>query len=91
AGRLCGLPFVSGPGLLVTDDDGKAIVVRLDNGKIVRELQLETGAIPVAASIPFGNGRILTPLADGTLSWHDFGSAKVGPAKQAPAQPGDSQ
>jgi hypothetical protein len=71
---------------LVTDDDGKAIVLRLDNGQILRELQLETGAIPVAASIPFGTGRILTPLADGTLSWHDYGSAKQTPVEHGATQ-----
>jgi outer membrane protein assembly factor BamB len=86
AGRLCGRPFVSGKALLVTDDDGKAIVLRLDNGQILRELQLETGAIPVAASIPFGTGRILTPLADGTLSWHDYGSAKQTPVEHGATQ-----
>ncbi len=86
AGHLCGRPFVAGQWILVTDDDGKVIVVNPDNGEINREWQLRTGAIPVAASIPFGFKRILTPLADGTLSWHSYASAN-----QSPPEPGASQ
>ena len=86
AGRICGRPYLADKALLVTDDDGMAFVVRLDNGQIVRELQLQAGAIPVAASIPFGTQRILTPLADGTLSWHHYASAK-----QPPPETGESE
>lgn len=85
-GRLCGRPFHAGRSIMVTDDSGTVSVIRLASGKITRELQLPHGAIPAAASVPFGRGRILTPLADGTLAWHNYLATKTTPSAEGKAQ-----
>jgi len=77
AGHLVGRPTALGKSLLVTDDSGTITGVRVDTGKVAGVIQLEAGAIPAAAAIPFGRGGILVLLADGTLIRHQTGAKKT--------------
>jgi hypothetical protein len=68
-GRICGQPVPAGAYLLVTDESGQVSVVAQADGLLAGTIPLGGGAIPAAAALKLGTGRILVPLADGTLLW----------------------
>ena len=67
--RICGRPALLGKSLLVTLQNGSVVGVRLDSGVLAGTIPLGSDIVPAAAAVPFGVGRILVPLADGTLLW----------------------
>jgi outer membrane protein assembly factor BamB len=70
ASRICGEPIAYGKHLLVTQEDGRISGIRLESGEPAGVIPLGSDAIPSAGAVPFGAGRVLVPLADGTLLWH---------------------
>jgi hypothetical protein len=72
AGRICGQPIPLGSHVMVTDETGMITVWSVADGHLARSLTLERGAVPAAAAVPLGHRRILVPLADGTLLWHNL-------------------
>jgi serine/threonine protein kinase len=72
AGRICGQPIPLNTHVMVTDETGMVTVWTVADGRLARSLTLERGAVPAAAAVPLGHRRILVPLADGTLLWHNL-------------------
>lgn len=66
-GRIRGAPVLAGDVLLVAHNGREVAGVRLADGKTAWKVPLETSVGPAAAPVPFGPGKMLLPLADGTL------------------------
>lgn len=67
--RLCGRPIASKNVVLVTEESGHVTGLRVDSGQAAGSVSLGHGVIPAAAAVPYGKGKIVVPLADGTLLW----------------------
>jgi outer membrane protein assembly factor BamB len=72
AGRICGAPVAAGEQLVVTDEGGLITggqITGLDakTGDVLWRMRLGKGAVPAAAAVPIGPGRLLVPLRDGAV------------------------
>jgi len=68
-GRMCGRPVEVRNGLLVTDYSGSLAYISAEAAELRQRFQLSADALPAAAAVPFGQGRVLVPMSDGTLLW----------------------
>ena len=66
-GRIQGLPTLAGDVLLVADNSRRVSGVRITDGTTLWRAPLRVRSGPSAAPAPYGRGRMLVPLVDGTL------------------------
>jgi hypothetical protein len=67
-GRIRGQPVLWDDVLLVADESRRVTAIRLADGQPAWFVRLPARIGPAAAVVPFGQDRILVPLADGTFS-----------------------
>jgi hypothetical protein len=67
AGRVRGMPVLSGDTLVVADNGRKLTGIRLADGQQAWSTPLRVGAGPSATPVPCAEGKMLVPLSDGTL------------------------
>lgn len=65
-GRIRGLPPLVDD-VLVVSDDRRLLGLSVQDGRCVWERRLPTRSFAVCAAAPMGEGRVVQPLADGTL------------------------
>ncbi|NLF72588.1 MAG: protein kinase [Candidatus Anammoximicrobium sp.] len=83
-GRICGQPVPLPGYYMVTDESGEVTVLNAADGQRKYGLKLTPGAVPAAAAVLLC-GRILVPLADGTLLWQPV--TQTAPQHVAEAEP----
>ncbi len=66
-GRVCGHPVLAGNELLVTDESGRVTGLDAQTGELLWRIELGRGALPAAAAVPLGQGRLFAPLRDGSV------------------------
>jgi outer membrane protein assembly factor BamB len=81
--RLCGQPVALGKYLLVTEQGGRLVGLRLADGQPAGVVSLAPDQFPAGAAVPFGVGRAVVPLVDGTILWQ---SLRPAPRKPAPPE-----
>ena len=64
---ICGQPMLIDGALLIVDESGQLTAINLGDGHAKWRYALPVGAVPTAAAVPFGPGRFLVPLDDGTV------------------------
>ncbi len=66
-GRIRGLPVLAGDTLLVADSSPNVTGVRLSDGVVAWTVPLGMRVGAAASPVPYGDDRIMVPMADGTL------------------------
>lgn len=64
---ICGQPTLIEGALLVVDESPRLAAIGLNDGRVKWRASLPVGTVPASAAVPFGPGRFLIPLTDGTL------------------------
>jgi hypothetical protein len=66
-GRIRGTPVLAGDVLLVAHNGRQVAGIRLADGKTAWKVPLEVSVGPAGSPVPYGPGKMLLPLTDGTL------------------------